>query len=255
MINLAVARLGKYDARRIAVIRNKPDPKSMKIIIFFFATLFLAAMTFAQEESPSPAAESPAPATEEKASATVEEAAPAAKPEESTVPAVKSEPAASPKAAATAAPAKAATTNAAKPATSAPAASTAKTTKTANKNMSPRDAEEAWEAAVAKHDYASVEPLVAADFIGVSAKNKFIGRAEMLSQFKGDKDNYRTAKNEKLNIKQYGNNVTVVTGRAREVGTDKSGKTFDRTYLFTDTWMVRGGKWQCIASQITKIKG
>ena len=54
----------------------------MKIIIAFFATVFLAAMTFAQEESASPA-ESTAPANEEKASATVEET-PAAKAKEAT---------------------------------------------------------------------------------------------------------------------------------------------------------------------------
>src|SRR2546429_160794 len=54
----------------------------MKIIIPFLATIFLAAMTFAQEESASPA-ESTAPATEEKASATVEET-PAAKTKEAT---------------------------------------------------------------------------------------------------------------------------------------------------------------------------
>lgn len=225
----------------------------MKIIISFFATLFLAAMSFAQEESPSPAAESTAPATEEKASATVEQA-PAAKPEESIAPAMKSEPAASPKAATTAAPAKkeATTSNAAKPATSAPAASTAKAS---TKNMAPRDAENAWEAAVMKHDYATVEGFLAADFMGVSAKNKFVGRSDVLSQAKGDKDTYKSAKNDRLNVKMYGKDVAVVTGRAREVGTGKDGKAFDRTYLFTDTWMMRGGKWQCIASQITKIKG
>jgi ketosteroid isomerase-like protein len=247
---LTGARLAKYDAPQSRFYRNKPNHQSMKIIISFFATLFLAAMTFAQEESPSPAAESTAAATEERASATVEET-PAAKPMESTAPAMTAEKKAEPaKAASPAAAAKKeSTANAAKPATSSAPA------KTAAKNMAPRDAENAWEAAVGKHDYATVEPLVAADFIGVSAKNKFIGRSEMLSQFKGDKDTYRSAKNEKLNIKQYGNNVTVVTGRARETGTGKDGKAFDRTYLFTDTWMMRGGKWQCIASQITKIKG
>jgi len=29
----------------------------------------------------------------------------------------------------------------------------------------------------------------------------------------------------------------------------QDGKAFDRTYRFTDTWMDRGGNWQCIASQ------
>jgi len=222
----------------------------MKTIISFIATALFAGVTLAQEESASPTTESPAPATEEKASATVETVKPAE--EASVAPTVAAEkkaesanaasPAASPK-----------TATAAKPAASAAPASTS--AKATGKNMNPRDAENAWEAAVSKHDYATVEPMVAPDFMRVSAKNKFIGRTEMLSEFKGDKDTYRNAKNEKLNIKQYGNNVTVVTGRARETGTGKDGKAFDRTYLFTDTWMLRGGKWQCVASQITKIKG
>jgi len=77
----------------------------------------------------------------------------------------------------------------------------------------------------------------------------------MLGEFKGDKDTYKSAKNEKLNVQMYGNNVAVVTGRARETGTGKDGKAFDRTFLFTDTWMMRGGKWQCISSQVARIKG
>lgn len=222
----------------------------MKIIIPFFASLFVAAMTFAQEESPAPT-ESTAPATEEKASATVE-TTPEAAPAEASSPAAqkKEEPMAAP------APAKAAkkdaaatTTTAAKPAVAAaPAAKMAK-------NMSVKDMENAWEAAVPKHDFATVEGFVAADFMGVSSKGKFVNRSEMLSEYKGDKDTYKSAKNEKLNVKMYGPNVAVVTGRAREIGTGKDGKAFDHTFLFTDTWMMRGGKWQCVASQINKIKG
>jgi ketosteroid isomerase-like protein len=225
----------------------------MKIIVTFFAPLFLAAMTFAQEESPAPS-ESTAPAAEEKPSATVEErpaeVAPAQKKEE---PMVTPSPAAA-KSAATSStsPAKSAAASATKPAAAASSASTSKMT---GKNLNPRDAENAWEAAVGKHDYSTVEGYVAADFTGVSSKNKFVNRSQMLGDFKGDKDTYKSAKNEKLNVQMYGNNVAVVTGRAREVGTGKDGKAFDRTYLFTDTWMMRGGKWQCVASQVSKIKG
>lgn len=123
------------------------------------------------------------------------------------------------------------------------------------KGMGPRELENAWETAVMKHDQATLDGFLAADFAGVSSKNKFIGRSEVLSQAKGDKDTYKSAKNEKLNVKMYGKDVAVVTGRAREVGAGKDGKAFDQTFLFTDTWMMRGGKWQCIASHITKIKG
>ena len=223
----------------------------MKIIITFLAPLFLAAMTFAQEESPAPE-ESTAPSTEEKASATVEESpaevAPAAQ--------TKEEPVAKPTPAAAMAkkPAATSATSSAKPTskTASPAASTAKM---APKNMNPRDAENAWEASVAKHDYAMVEGFVADDFSGVSSKNKFVGRSQLLGDYKGDKDTYKSAKNERLNVQMHGNSVAVVTGRAREIGTGKDGKAFDRTFLFTDTWMMRGGKWQCIASQASKIKG
>ena len=223
----------------------------MKIIIPSFASLFLAAMSFAQEESPAPT-ESTAPATEEKASATVEttpeatvsKAAPAQKKEEPASAAMPAKPAKT-EAAAT-------TTTAAKPAAAAPAVSNAKMS---GKNMSVKDMENAWEASVGKHDLATVEGFVAADFMGVSSKGKFVNRSEMLSEYKGDKDTYKSAKNEKLNVKMYGPNVAIVTGRAREIGTGKDGKAFDRTFLFTDTWLMRGAKWQCVGSQINKIKG
>ena len=205
-------------------------------------------MSFAQEESASPA-ESTAPATEEKASATVEEA-PASKPAEAAAPAAekKAEAATSSKAAAPAAEKKAATTStAAKPAAAAAAAS--------GKKMSVREMEDKWEASVPSHDFSTVQGFVAADFVGVSSQGKFTDRASMLAEYKKDKDTYKSAKNEKLNVKNFGPNVTVVTGRAREKGTGKDGKSFDRTFLFTDTWMLRGGQWQCVASQVNKIKG
>ena len=214
----------------------------MKIIIPFLATIFLAAMTFAQEESASPA-ESTAPATEEKASATVEET-PAAKAKEATAATTekKAEAATSPAAAAKK---ETTTTTAAKPAAAAPS----------GKKMSVRDMEEKWEGSVPSHDFSTVQGFVAADFVGISSQGKFTDRASMLAEFKKDKDTYKSAKNEKLNVKNFGPNVTVVTGRAREKGTGKDGKPFDRTFLFTDTWMLRGGQWQCVASQVNKIKG
>jgi ketosteroid isomerase-like protein len=218
----------------------------MKIIISFLATAFLAALTFAQEESASPA-ESTAPTTEEKASATVEEtpAASAAAPagEKKAEPVITPKPAASP----------AEKKEAAAASTTAKAAPAAAAMNT--KGMSVKDMENAWEAAVASHNSATIEGMIAGDFVGVSSKNKFIGRSDELAEFKGDKDTYKSAKNEKLNVKNFGPNVTVVTGRAREKGTGKDGKPFDRTFLFTDTWMLRGGQWQCVASQSTKIKG
>ena len=223
---------------------------TMKIIISFLASALLTGLALAQDESPAPEETTPTTATEEKASATIEET-PAPTPMESVTPAPTEK--------------KAAPTIATSPeATASPAAkkeavaATAKTTAAAainTKGMSPKELENAWEAAIAKHDLSTIEGMLAPDFMGVSSKNKFISRNDLLGEFKRDKDTYKTAKNEKLNVKMFGKDVAVVTGRAREVGTGKDGKKFDRTFLFTDTWVMRAGKWQCVASQATKIKG
>ena len=53
----------------------------------------------------------------------------------------------------------------------------------------------------------------------------------------------------------FGPNIAVVVGTAHEKGTGKDGKAFDRTFRFTDTWVERNGQWQCVASQVMKLKG
>jgi len=121
--------------------------------------------------------------------------------------------------------------------------------------MSVREMEENWEASIPSHDISTVQGFVASDFVGISSHGKFVDKSSMLAEFKKDTDTYKSAKNEKLNVKAFGPNVVVVTGRAREKGTGKDRKAFDRTFLFTDTWMLRNGQWQCVASQITKVKG
>lgn len=112
-----------------------------------------------------------------------------------------------------------------------------------------KDNENRWEAAVGKHDMATVEAMVADDFTGVSSKGKVSNRRTLLSEIKKDKDTYTSTKNEKLDVHMYGAGVAVVVGTAREKGTDKDGKAFDRSFRFTDTWLDRNGKWQCVASQ------
>jgi ketosteroid isomerase-like protein len=112
-----------------------------------------------------------------------------------------------------------------------------------------KDNENRWSAAIAKHDTATIESMVAADFIGVNSRGKVQNRRAMLAELKSDKDTYTSTKAEKLDVHMYGAGVAVVVGMSNQKGTGKDGKAFDRTYRFTDTWMDRGGNWQCIASQ------
>jgi ketosteroid isomerase-like protein len=222
----------------------------MKLFTAFFAlvALSLTASAFAQEESPAPSA-----STEEKPSASVETTPESTKPPSTT----EEKPAATSSAAEKKEKASATTTpgSAKKEATASSEAkktgspSTGKPEKKMSAEATIKDNENRWEAAVANHDAATVETMVASDFMGISAKGKFLNKSGLVNEYKSDKDTYKSAKNEKLNVRAYDKDVIVVTGSAREKGTDKDGKAFDRTFLFTDTWVDRNGQWQCVASQ------
>jgi ketosteroid isomerase-like protein len=207
----------------------------MKLITSFAA---IAALSFvisalAQDE------ETATPATEETPSTTIQET-PAPTPETRAVSSPKTEPEAQKKEEPATTPAPGKTTPSARG-------------KKMSVNAMLKDNETRWSAAIARRDTATIESMVAPDFIGVNSKGKVVNRRAMLTQVKNDKDNYTSTKAEKLDVHMFGSGVAVVVGMANEKGTGKDRKAFDRIYRFTDTWMNRGGNWQCIASQMTLV--
>ena len=116
-----------------------------------------------------------------------------------------------------------------------------------------KDNENRWEAAIAKHDTVSVGSMVADDFVGVYFDGKVMTRSGVLAESKKDRDTYKSAVNEKLAVHTYGPNAAVVVGTAHEKGTGRDAKPFDRKFRFTDTWVERSGRWQCVASQVMKL--
>ena len=117
--------------------------------------------------------------------------------------------------------------------------------------------EDQWEAAVAKKadGIKTVEGYIAEDFVGVSAKGQRLSKAQELSQMRKDTDTFTSTKNNNLKVTVYSSNVAVAMGDALEKGKGKDGASFDRVYRFTDTWVQRNGKWQCVASQIALVHG
>src|SRR6266852_6280456 len=118
-----------------------------------------------------------------------------------------------------------------------------------------KDNENRWEASYAAHDSSVAQSFVASDFNGVYWDGRMMSKSGVISEIKKDKDTYKSAANEKLTVRSYGPGVAVVIGTAHEKGTTRDGKPFDRTFRFTDTWVKRGGQWQCVASHVMKIKG
>lgn len=228
----------------------------MKITILALAAFVLATapLALAQEEdtTPAPAPEAAAPepastpATDPSVSVTTEKS-PAA--EKSSLPAAtkSTSPAASPKASS---PAKS-TSNAAstKPTPAAAVMPTKKSTPEATL----RDIEDKWEASIKSHDPSVAQAYLGNDFRGVSSKGKIMTKSSLLAEIKKDTDTYTSTKNGKVDVRVFGGQFAVVTGTSTEVGKSKDGKDFKRSYRWTDAWVERNGKWQCVASQAMQI--
>ncbi len=219
----------------------------MKSIICLTIGIALSCLVsaFAQEESPSPSGE-------EGASATVEETSTATATPESTPTATPQEKKA---ASSPAAQKKEAPAAQKKESVAAHGKVAAKPAKKMSVEAALKEMENNWEAAYGAHNASVPQSLMADDFVGVYWNGKVMKKSNVISEMKRDKDTYKSAVNEKLAVRQYGPNVAVVIGTAREKGTGKDGKAFDRTFRFTDTWVERHGHWQCVSSQVMKLRG
>jgi ketosteroid isomerase-like protein len=213
----------------------------MKITVLCLTALFAAApLAFAQEESPSPEASPEATASEKPTDPTVSVTT-----EKTASPAPKSE--ASPSATA------AKTTATATPSTSASPVAVMPTKKS-TPEATIRDIEDKWEASVKNHDPSVAQAYLADDFRGVSSKGKVMSKSNLLSEIKKDTDTYASTKNGKIDVRVFGGQFAVATGTSTEAGKDKAGQNFKRTFRWTDVWVLRKDKWQCVASQAMLVK-
>jgi ketosteroid isomerase-like protein len=113
--------------------------------------------------------------------------------------------------------------------------------------------ENKWEASVISHDSSVANSLLADDYVGVSSKGKVLSKAMLLNEIKSDTDVYDSAVNETLDVRVANAALAIATGLAHEKGKSKDGKSFDRSFRFTDTWTKRNGQWRCTASQAVRV--
>ena len=117
-----------------------------------------------------------------------------------------------------------------------------------------REIEDKWEASVMRHDPSIAQAYLADDFRGVSSKGKVMSKSNLLSEIKKDTDTYTSTKNGKVDVRMFGGVFAVATGTSTEAGKAKDGQDFKRTFRWTDVWVLRKDKWQCVASQAMLVK-
>jgi ketosteroid isomerase-like protein len=109
-----------------------------------------------------------------------------------------------------------------------------------------KEGEAAWAESVARHDSSVVERILADDCVWV-LDGEVLTKAEAI---KGARESSDFLSNHLVyaHVRLFGN-MAVVQGS--ESWTRKGGRT--GSFIWTDTWLQRNGKWQIVAAQDTSV--
>jgi ketosteroid isomerase-like protein len=112
--------------------------------------------------------------------------------------------------------------------------------------------ENEWAEALIKADQAVIDRLVTPEWTVVGADGKLQSKAQADEELKSGAVKFESFKVDELKVKVFGK-----TAIAQGVETEKSsykGKDTSGQYRFTDVFVKRNGRWQAVATQITRVE-
>jgi ketosteroid isomerase-like protein len=114
-----------------------------------------------------------------------------------------------------------------------------------------RQIEREWGVAIKSKDKAWFERSLADEYTAIGSSGQVRNKAEDIAEMLSNTDTVTTDELSQMKVQVNGDTATVI-GRQHLVGKDKNG-SFDRNYIFTDTFVRRDGRWQVISSQSTLV--
>ena len=111
--------------------------------------------------------------------------------------------------------------------------------------------ERAWLDASQKYDAAWFESHIAGTMVNTDEEGVVTGKAALVGDVKDHANKFETLTYDDLKVQPYGD-TAIATGIVVIKGTSK-GKDVSGRSQWTDTWIKRGGQWQCVASHSTRI--
>jgi ketosteroid isomerase-like protein len=109
-----------------------------------------------------------------------------------------------------------------------------------------------WAQAIARNDAAALDQYEADDIVDTDPTGRVNDKAQDKKDLSSGDLKYESLEISDVKVHVYGN-AAVATGTGN-VKAIMKGQSISGTYRFTDTWVKRNGKWQCVASQGTKIQ-
>ena len=107
-----------------------------------------------------------------------------------------------------------------------------------------------WLQAFFKNDGVFADRFLADDYLGTDEHGDVRDKAQEIAEIKAGAHLSTSGLLDNIRIRVYGD-AAVVTGRRIMKGLFQ-GKEYRSPYLWTDIFIKRGGRWQCVASHVSK---
>ena len=111
--------------------------------------------------------------------------------------------------------------------------------------------EQQWGDALVKPDLAFLDRILAEDYLFTSPEGEVLTKAQMVAGLKSGEDVVSSVVNLDMKVRVY-EDAAVVTGHSIYRETVK-GKDISGEYRWTDTWIKKGGRWQCVADHASRV--
>jgi ketosteroid isomerase-like protein len=113
--------------------------------------------------------------------------------------------------------------------------------------------EKAWNQAYKAGDVRALDSILDNEIVLINDDGSLQSKAEFLGSIKATSNNSQEQQvsPESMSVHVFGT-TAVATGMFRAKGVE-GGKSYVRRERFVDTWMFKGGKWVCVASNATPV--
>jgi ketosteroid isomerase-like protein len=111
--------------------------------------------------------------------------------------------------------------------------------------------ERGWNEAFYRKDVAFIEKLLAEEFVATYDDGRIGDKATELALVTAFDQAVQSATPEEFAVRVY-RDTAVVWFTLRLVGL-KDGQRSEMSLRYTDVWIIRDGRWQCVSSQSTRV--
>lgn len=109
-----------------------------------------------------------------------------------------------------------------------------------------RDSERQWAESVASGDSSVVARILADDFVGVDPKGRQYTKAQMVADTRTAPQYFASNHLNDVRVRFYG---SMAVAQGSESWVRRKGEPKHGRFVWTDTWLVRNGKWQIVAAE------